>query len=217
MEFQKALDHRRSIRVFDGTPIDTNTLRKIVEEAGHAPSWANAQPWRVYIATGDTLKRIRERHMDLVRRGVQGASDFENMHRGDWGPQAQRNMSNWSQDLFYHFLKGDPEGSFGLANARLFDASAVAYLTIERPYTEWSVLDLGAFEQTLALAAADEGLDSMIAYELVKYPKVVRQEMDIPKGEALAIGVALGRAAEERVNAYRSPRMNVDEYLTIKG
>lgn len=216
MEFEKALDRRRSIRVFDGTSIDKQTIRKIVEEAGHAPSWANAQPWRVYVAMGETLSRIRRRHMDLVRRGVRGASDFENMHRGDWGAQAQRNMSGWSQDLFYRYLKGDPDGSFGLANARLFDASAVAYLTIERPYTEWSVLDLGAFEQTLALAAANEGLDSMIAYELVKYPKVVREEMGIPRSEELAIGVALGCATDEQVNKYRSPRMKVDEYLTFK-
>jgi nitroreductase len=216
MEFEEALDRRRSVRVFDGKPLDTQVIRKIVEMAGRAPSWANAQPWRVYVAIGDALARIRTRHMELVRRGVRGASDFENMHRGDWGPQAQRNMSAWSQDIFYGYLGGDPEGTFERANTRLFNASAVAYLTLERPYPEWGILDLGAFEQTFALAAANEGLDTMLAYELVKYPKVVRDEMGIPKGEDLAMGIALGRAADEKINGYRSQRMGLDEYLTIK-
>ncbi len=216
MEFEDVLERRRSVRDFDGKPLDEQAIRKVIEQAGRAPSWANAQPWRVYVATGDTLARIRSRHVDLVRRGVRGASDFENMHRGDWGAQAQGNMNGWSRDLFYRYLNGDPEGSFALSNARLFNASAVAYLTVERPFTEWSVLDLGAFEQTLALAAANQGIDTMIAYELVKYPKVVREEMGIPRDEELAIGVAMGRATGDRLNGYRSPRMKVDEYLTIR-
>jgi nitroreductase len=216
MEFEDVLERRRSVRDFDGKPLDEQAIRKVIEQAGRAPSWANAQPWRVYVATGDTLARIRSRHVDLARRGVRGASDFENMHRGDWGAQAKGNMNGWSRDLFYRYLNGDPEESFAFSNARLFNASAVAYLTVERPFTEWSVLDLGAFEQTLALAAANQGIDTMIAYELVKYPKVVREEMGIPRDEELAIGVAMGRATGDWLNGYRSPRMKVDEYLTIK-
>lgn len=216
MEFEEALVRRKSVRDFDGRPLDERMIRKVVEMAGRAPSWANSQPWRVYVAMGGTLGRIRSRHMELARRGVRGASDFENMHRDDWGAQPQRNMTDWSQDLFYGYLGGDME-AFANANTRLFNASAIAYLTLERPYPEWSVLDLGAFEQTLALAAASEGLDTMIAYELVKYPQVVREEMGIPKGEDLAIGIALGKASDEKVNGYRSRRMGLDEYLTIRG
>lgn len=217
MEFKKVLERRRSVRDFDGTPIPEETIRSIIKQAGRAPSWANAQPWRVYVATGKTLARIRDRHIDRVSRGMQGESDFENMHRGDWGAQAQRNMSGWSQDIFYRYLKGDPAETFATANAQLFNASAVAYLTIERPYPDWSVLDLGAFEQTLALAATNVGIDSMIAYEFVKFPDIVRKEMEIPHNEVLAIGMGLGYATDKPINGYRSPRMKVDEYLTIKG
>ncbi len=216
MEFKEALTRRRSIRSFDGKAVPIEDVRAIVEEAGRAPSWANAQPWRVYVATGATLDEIRRRHMELARKGVRGNSDFENLHRGNWGPQAQSNMSAWGQDLFSRHLGGDPQDRFGQANRSLFGAGTIAYLTIENPYPEWSVLDLGAFEQTLALAAANRGIDTMVAYELVRYPELVRERMGIPRTETLAIGVALGYATSEPINAYRSQRMDIDEFLTVR-
>ena len=94
---------------------------------------------------------------------------------------------------------------------RLYDAPAICYLTIPKDSNQWSDYDLGAFGQTLMLAARGMGIDSMPAYEIVKFPESVKQIMNIPDSEWLAMGIALGYAdMATRVNEYRAPRVPLD-------
>jgi nitroreductase len=51
---------------------------------------------------------------------------------------------------------------------------------------------LGAFSQTLILSAYRRGIGSLLAYEIVKYPELVRQFIEIPDDQTIAMGVALG-------------------------
>lgn len=59
MDLKEAIYNRRSIRFFTDKKIEQETLIDLVKDAQMAPSWANSQPWRVYIATGETLRKIR--------------------------------------------------------------------------------------------------------------------------------------------------------------
>ena len=63
MNVSEALEARRSIRYFEDKQVPEETLRAIVKDAQWAPSWANAQPWKVYIATGDLARKIRASHL----------------------------------------------------------------------------------------------------------------------------------------------------------
>ena len=49
------------------------------------------------------------------------------------------------------------------------------------------VYDLRAFGQTLMLAASNQGLATMPAYEFVKYPDVLRANMPIPDNEIIGM------------------------------
>ena len=49
-----------------------------------------------------------------------------------------------------------------------------------------SVHDIGAFTQTLVLSATAQGLASITAYELVKFPTLVKEIMEISSSETLA-------------------------------
>ena len=60
MEFRDVLNKRHSVRNFSEREIPVQVLENIVRAAERAPSWENSQPWNVYIATGDTLKKIKE-------------------------------------------------------------------------------------------------------------------------------------------------------------
>lgn len=60
------------------------------------------------------------------------------------------------------------------------------------------------------------GVDSIPAYEIVKYPDVIRKYMDIPDDEDLIMGIALGYEASDKINEYRSQRLDIDEILTIR-
>lgn len=216
MDFTEAVRNRRSIRFFkEGEAISENDIRAIVEEAGRAPSWANSQPWGVYVATGDTLARVKADHLTRARAGQEGHSDFETMHRNQWSRQAQDNMGKWGADISAYL--GQAHGNdFARSQALLFQAPAIAYLTIPEPAPIWAVLDLGAFSGMLMLAASARGIDSMEAYELVKYPEPVRKALGIPSGELLATGIALGYRSDAFINSFQSKRMALDEYLTIR-
>jgi len=58
MELMDAIRARRSIRVFDGRPVDRAVIEQLVEAATYAPSPYNVQPWHFHVATGDAFKRV---------------------------------------------------------------------------------------------------------------------------------------------------------------
>ena len=60
MELIEAVHGRRSIRMFDGRPIDPDLLAEVLDAATYAPSRMNTQPWHFHIATGDARKRVAE-------------------------------------------------------------------------------------------------------------------------------------------------------------
>ncbi len=257
MEFDEVVKGRHSVRDFDGTPVPEADIRSIVEEAGLAPSWGDAQPWRVYVATGKVMQQIRSTHEKSVAEGVRGHSDIPTTHRVTWGKQLHANMAAYNQ--LTNNLPADAaqsseekarlrqEGKDGqnainsahlqhpqysqngaadgrpahpapvaISNSRLFNAGTVMYVTAQKHINEWHLLDLGAFEEALVLSAKNRGYDTMIAYELVRYPEEVRRALDIPDNETLVIGMCIGHATDAPINDLRVHHMPVDQYLTIR-
>ena len=41
-----------------------------MEEATHSPSWANTQPWEIFIAGGEVLEKIRRAYMENFAKDV---------------------------------------------------------------------------------------------------------------------------------------------------
>lgn len=211
MDFHDVLIDRHSVRHFDGRPVPVETLKTIVREAQHAPSWVNAQEWRVWIAIGEKLEAIRRAYAEKTIQGIKGYSDFPTAHRDQWSEMAQENMARFTASRIEAGLAEIKEQ----CQTQLFHAPAVAYLTLPKEASHWAVLDLGGFEQTLLLAAKAHGVDSVPAYNLVKYPDILRNELGIPNTEAIAIGIALGYPANVPLNAFRSKRRPVEDILTI--
>jgi nitroreductase len=60
----EAILSRRSVRAFLPDPVDESTIREILAVAARAPSGTNMQPWRVYVATGETKERISRAVLD---------------------------------------------------------------------------------------------------------------------------------------------------------
>ena len=212
MEFTTVLENRTSIRDFSDKPVDRKTLTAIISDAQKAPSWANSQPWKVYIATSDTLKALREDHMRASSEGVKGYPDLPNKSLKDWGALSYKNITEWLEEIGEEPFMED----FSRMNARLWHAPAIAYITIPRSAPAWSVFDTGSFAHLLMLAAASRGVDTMVAYENIKYPGEARTHLNIPEDEIVVSGIALGYRSDDKVNSYRSPRSAVEEILTIK-
>ncbi len=218
METSKAILSRHAVRLFDANRlIKVADLKKIVHLAQQAPSWVDSQPWRVYIATGETLKKIKQSHRANAEGQVKSDPDWPTTHRADWAAFPQNNMAAHNQATAKFWQNDRLQGiTRAELQTRLYDAPAICYLTIPKNANQWSAYDLGSFSQTLMLAAKGMGIDSMPAYEIVRFPHAIRKIMGIPDNEAIAMGIALGYAdTQTGVNDYRAPRVALDKVLKI--
>ncbi len=59
MQVGDALRARRTVRAFLDRPVPRETLEAILDDALATPSWANTQPWEIFVAGGDVFERIR--------------------------------------------------------------------------------------------------------------------------------------------------------------
>lgn len=217
MEIEAAIKQRHATRLFDAEkPVPAKVLEQVVSLAQLAPSWVDSQPWKIYIATGQTLARIKQAHLQNYQKA--GQSDWPTTPRQNWALFPRQNMARQTRKTAQFWqrpaLKGLKRTDL---QARLFDAPVLCYLTLAQNANNWSKYDLGAFGQTLMLAAQGLGLSSMPAYEIVRFPAAIRKLMPIPNNEAICMGIALGYPDRKTmVNAYRAPRVDLSQLLTIK-
>lgn len=207
------LKKRTGKRSFTEQQIPEQDIFDIVKDAQRAPSLANAQATHVYIAAGETLKKIKADHLAKVEGGVKSESDIPVAHRQTWGKKSLANQDQLMKD-WKDFL-GDL-APFIRSQKILYDASAMVYLTVPKTAPQWALIDLGAFAQTLMLAAQDRGIGSTPAHEITKYPDEARKYLGIPDDEIVAMGIAMGYPSDEKINDFVSQRMPVEEVLTLK-
>ena len=68
-DLDDAIRERRSVRGFLPTPVSREALEEVLQLAQQAPSNCNVQPWRVYIASGDCLAKLRSALIEAVTTG----------------------------------------------------------------------------------------------------------------------------------------------------
>lgn len=214
MEFEKVVNTRHSVRDFSDKKISNDILNKIVKLAQRTPSWTNSQPWKVYIAKGDALRQIKSAHLSKAQQGAPSNTELKQISRTKWGHLPLVNTQNWS-DALIKFLSPDVE-KMGKAQINLFNASVLVYLTAEKEVSSWMVYDIGAFSQTLMLAAKDNGIDSIPAYEIVRFPEDIHQIVKIPNNEEIIGGIALGYPSDDSFNDFRTDRDNTENILKIR-
>ena len=220
MEVTDALKRRFTARAFKPDPIDRDTLERILEASLKAPSWANTQPWEVYVAGGVVLNRLREAYVANLRNCVPRKPDLAAPKQ--WPPALLVRMETLRAERMATLERVCLDKSLlkdlAVMNYHFFYAPAVAYLCMDRTLTPWSVFDLGLFAQSIMLAAQHFGVDSATAVTLVAHPDLIRQELKIPDDLSIIIGIALGHADPGHPqNQYRSPRRTVQEAVKFLG
>jgi nitroreductase len=220
MEVHDALRNRRTVRAFMDRPVPRETLEEMLEDALRTPSWANTQPWEVYVAAGEVLEQIRRTYeaRTMAKAPAQPDLPFPRVWpaacRGrtkelTLGRARTRNTTTENPTFHHEFL---------MANRRFFGAPCVVYLCMDRTLTQWSVFDVGAMCQSITLAAQDRGVESAIAINTVCYPDVLRVELGIPDDLLIVIGIALGCAdPSDPEYSFRSVRRTLGEVVRFKG
>lgn len=215
MEFKDVLAREHATRKFTDQRVSEKTIIKVLEEAQRTPSLLNSQPWRIYVAEGGVAKAIRQEHEEKTLANEEPHEDFASLLKVEWNTFPSKIMATMSETLDY-FLRGESD-DFDRAQLKLFNAPIIVFLTIPKKSPAWSIFDLGAFSQTLMLAANNRGLSTMPAQAFVKYPDVIRKYLDIPEDESIGIGIGLGYPNKKAtINNYKSKRVSLDEILKIK-
>ncbi len=220
MNVNDALRSRRSCRAFKPDPVDRETILDVLEAATQAPSWANTQPWEVYVAGGAVLDRLRQAYLAEYLNEVKRHPDI--VPPQSWpAPLKQRidELTRSRQEaLARHGASADAIKRMGESNIRFFDAPVVLYLCMDRTLTSWGMFDLGSLAQSILLAAEERGLGSIPAVMLAAFPEHVRAELEVPDHLAIVVGIALGHPAPDHpLNKFRSSRRPIDEVVTFRG
>jgi len=92
MDIMDALKTRFTARAFKTAPIDRNMLEKVLEAALRAPSWGNTQPWKIYLASGEVLNRLREAYIANLKNCVARNPDLAAPKQ--WPLQLQKRMES---------------------------------------------------------------------------------------------------------------------------
>lgn len=215
MDAIQAILERHSVRDFSSKPVPKETVMKIMEAAGNAPSGGNGQPWEVFISAGKTMEKIRGIYQERAKNPSGGPP-------GSPPPQPdyiQARMARIRRERL-ELLGLDPNDPasgriFQEWGARMFGVPVLAIICQDRAIT--NNMDAGLFIQSICIAAKGCGVDTFIAGAFVSHQDVLRSELEIPDNLNVVTGVGLGYPNEKNIiNTYRAPRRPVTEVVRYK-
>ena len=220
MEYESVVDSRYSCRAFADRPVSREQVEWIAAQAGKSPSWGNTQPWKLYAVGGDQAVQLRRSLQDCFRAGQKPEQEIP-------APESFRDplgarYKELGKALFTELGIGRGDAAAReahyLKNFDAFGAPCLLFITMPRDQGNYTIFDAGAYVHGLCLAAAAQGLATIILSALVRFPQQVRAVAPIPDEEILVIGVALGYPdALAAGSRFRSQRASLSEVLTTFG
>jgi nitroreductase len=219
----EVMNGRYSCRAFLPTPVPEALVAEILSIASRAPSGTNIQPWKVWVLTGDTQKRVSNSLLAAFDDPEEAAthSDPYQYYPKQWtSPYIDRRRKVGIE--LYRLLdipKGDAKRMHEqhARNYSFFDAPVGLIFTVDRVMEQGSWLDYGMFLQNVMLAAKARGLDTCPQAALIQFHRIIREEVGIPDNETMICGMSLGYgdpAAAE--NTLRTERAPLEEWVQFK-
>lgn len=124
---------------------------------------------------------------------------------------ARRRKLGWDLYGLLGIAKGDSAAMSRqhALNYCFFGAPVGLFFTLDHRLEIGSWLDLGMFMENVMVVARSIGLDTCPRAAFTKYHRIIRRHLDIPDGEILVSGMALGnadlQAPENRLKTERAP------------
>jgi nitroreductase len=216
MDFLQVLEGRYSIRAFLPREVDKKILGKVLQTAGHSPSYMNTQPWEIFAVTGKKKEALSAELLQTSEQGAQPRPDFP--FPAVWPEKLEKRASTHRLRRFAA-LGIDPEDKTKLRasylrNFQFFDAPWGIFVGLDKALTSWSMFDLGLFVHGFLMALHAEGLGGCPQAMLSAYPDIIRKHLGIGDNINIAIGISLGYPDYKApINAYRSQRIEIAEFV----
>ncbi len=218
-DLDQTILERRSVRGFLPKPVPRQVLEEVLELAQRAPSNCNVQPWRVYIATGNTTKKLRA---SLVAAASSGESSAMSAPVDKFFGSYRDKQVACAVELYGQMgiARDDREGRAKamLRNFEFFDAPHVAYVCMSKRFGIGVALDVGMYVQTLMLAMQSRGIASCAQAALRAFPDVVAEHLGIPDDEQILCGLSFGYEDQSvPANRTRQPRDPISSNVFFVG
>ncbi|MCY0858535.1 nitroreductase [Cupriavidus sp. D39] len=220
----QAIITRRSVRAFLDTPVPRDVVNEILAVASRAPSGTNAQPWRVYVLTGDAKVKLSAEVLaayDDPQRDSKYREEYPYYPRAWVTPYIDRRRKvGW--DL-YSLLQISREDKARMhaqhsRNFTFFGAPVGMIFTIDRILEQGSWLDYGMFLQSIMVAARARGLDTCPQAAFTQFHAVIANHLRLPEDEMVVCGMALGHAdpaaIENTLSTEREPVSGFARFLS---
>lgn len=216
---EEAVLGRRSSRAFDrDRPVPMAVLREVFELARHAPSNCNAQPWRVYVVTGEAREALQLRLLEAERSGAAPDEDPTPAFRGVYRELQVACAVNYFARLGIERHDHAARAEVNLRNFEFFDAPHVAILCMDASFGVGVALDLGAYLQTLLLGLTSRGIGSCAQASLRRHATLIKHELNIPEELRVLCGVSFGyELPDAPANRVRQTRASIDEHVAFVG
>ncbi|MBD3759651.1 MAG: nitroreductase [Rhizorhabdus sp.] len=218
-----AIRTRRSIRAFTDQPVSRDMVTRILDLAARAPSGSNIQPWKVYVITGKARTDLSGALIaaDMASDGVIHEEEYT-YYPTQWRDPylSRRRKVGWDLYGALGIEKGDKDrmGAQLRRNYLFFGAPIGLFFTLERELNLGSWVDMGMFMENVMVAARGFGLDTCPQQAFCKYHAIIRRHLDIPDGEILVSGMALGHAdGDAPENRFETERAPAAEFAQFKG
>jgi len=218
----EAITSRRSVRAFLPDAIGEATVREILEIAARAPSGTNMQPWKVYVTTGETKRRIADAILNCGIRAEKAVWDEYKYYPDQFFEPYLSRRRKVGFDLY---------GVLGIGrrdvermreqhdrNFVFFDAPIGMIFTIDRRLNKGSWIDYGMFLENIMIAARARGLHTCPQAAFAPYHRQIRPVLGIPDEEAVVCGMALGYEDQGKPeNTLRTERAPLEEWVRFAG
>jgi len=204
--FDEIVASRHSLRTYLPQAVDAETLNTIFSVAQLAPSNCNTQPWLVHVASGDSIKALREQ---MPERFMSGEFSMDFPYDGSYEGVYKERQYGSAQALYdsVNITRDDKAARHQqfMRNFTFFDAPHVAFLFLPEPFGLREAADLGMYAQTLMLTLAAHGLGSCPQTALSFQADFVRQQLGVDASNKLVFGLSFG---------YPDPQATANNCLT---
>ena len=220
---------RGSKRDFKDTPVPKELLTRIIELAMRVATTADTQAYEVHIFGGEAIEQIKKAYLERVLADVPANPDMA-YRPAEWPePYASRRAALESPKygrttfdlLGIDYRAPDARKQFNIKGCgHLFGAPNGIIICLDKKlgiFEPWCLLDCGGLMQSILLLAHNFGLGCVPQMQIVAYPDVLRQVLNIPLSKKIIVGISIGYPTDAPINTYKSHRSSLEEVVTWHG
>lgn len=217
--FSDVVRQRHSCRGFLSREVPGTILKAVLEDAQHAPSNCNTQPWAVHIVSGEKLHKLTEILIEAHNAG-QFSPDFSFDTAHFNGRYKERQFLQGK--AYYEGLGVVREDKAGrdeanLKNYRFYGAPHVALLFMPAVGDNVRVAgDIGMYGQTFLLSLTAHGLAGVPQTVLGFFADTIRTYLGIPEDYKMLFGISFGYEDENALAGnIKMDRDNISSNVTF--